>query len=218
MLDQRHRADRFHGLDRLQSSSAAACEGVSRNSARLRTNLSFHRGSAEPRVLELDGLRGLACLTIMVYHFRPVIVPYGWSSVDLFFVLSGYLITAILIRHEGSPRLRRNFYARRGLRIWPVYYLTILALVIVGPWLPKPTNWSGLGYFLTYTQNLPFYWSGRVPPFSPYVAHLWTLANEEQFYIIWPLLVVMIGRRAVIPLALGLAAVSVWARARGFSS
>ena len=113
----------------------------------------------------------LACLTILAYHVRPPMVPYGWASVDLFFVLSGYLITAILIRHEGSPGLLRNFYVRRGLRIWPVYYLTILALVILGPWLPWPTDWDGLGYYLTYTQNLPLYWSGQVPPFSPYIPH-----------------------------------------------
>ena len=84
---------------------------------------------------------------------------------------------------------------RRGLRIWPVYYLTILAVVVAGPWFHWPTLWDGLGYHLTYTQNLPLYWSGRVPPFSPYVMHFWTLANEEQFYIVWPLLVVMLGRR-----------------------
>ena len=80
----------------------------------------------------------LACLTIVAYHVRPLAVPYGWASVDLFFVLSGYLITAILIRHEGSPRLLRNFYVRRGLRIWPVYYMTILAVVVAGPWLRGP--------------------------------------------------------------------------------
>jgi peptidoglycan/LPS O-acetylase OafA/YrhL len=72
-------------------------------------------------------------------------VPYGWTSVELFFVLSGYLITAILIRHEGSPRLLRNFYVRRALRIWPIYYLTILVIAIAGPLLPRPTSWAGLG-------------------------------------------------------------------------
>jgi peptidoglycan/LPS O-acetylase OafA/YrhL len=218
MSDQLDRAVGVGGLSRRQSSSQTMRQGISSNSARVHAVPSSQLGSADQRVLELDGLRGLACFTILVYHFRPVIVPYGWSSVDLFFVLSGYLITAILIRHEGSPRLLRNFYVRRGLRIWPVYYLTILALVIVRPWLPRPISWDGLGYFLTYTQNLPLYWSGKVPPFSPYVSHLWTLANEEQFYIVWPLLVVMLGRRAVIPLALGLAALSVAARAAGFNS
>ena len=204
-----------HRRDRPAGKGARA---FARSSGCVDTGPSFHRASTEQRVVELDGLRGLACLTIVVYHFRPPLVPYGWSSVDLFFVLSGYLITTILIRHEGSSCLLRNFYVRRVLRIWPIYYLTIITLVIVGPWLPRPTDWNGLGYYLTYTQNLPLYWSSQVPPFSPYVAHLWTLANEEQFYVLWPLLVVMLGRRAVIPLALGLAVLSVAARARGFNS
>jgi peptidoglycan/LPS O-acetylase OafA/YrhL len=218
MSDELHRAVRVDGIDMPQPSTRTRDNRSSIKSARVNAGESSALGGAESRIVELDGLRGLACLTIVAYHFRPPMVPYGWLSVDLFFVLSGYLITAILIRHEGSPRLLRNFYVRRGLRIWPVYYLTILAVVLVGPWLPRPTSCAGLGYYLTYTQNLPSYWSGRVPPFSPYVAHLWTLANEEQFYIIWPLMVAMTGRRAVIPLALGLAALSVAARARGLSS
>ena len=218
MNDQLHRADRVRRLlGRPRSFTRGESKRMMGNLARVDPGHSPHGASAEPRVPELDGLRGLACLTILVYHFRPALVPYGWASVDLFFVLSGYLITTILIRHAGAPRLLWNFYARRGLRIWPVYYLTILALAIAGPWLPRPTDWAGLAYYLTYTQNLPLYWSGQVPAFSPYAGHLWTLANEEQFYIIWPLLVVMLGRRGVIPLGLGLAALSVWARARGFS-
>jgi len=174
--------------------------------------------SAQERIPELDALRGIACLTILVYHAKTSIVPFGWAAVDLFFVLSGYLITSILIRYQGSSHFLRNFYVRRGLRIWPIYYLTVLALVILGPFLPSATSWNGLLYHLTYTQNTPLYWSGEVPKFSPYAAHLWTLANEEQFYVIWPLLVCGLGRRSVIPLALVLAGVSVTARARGFDS
>ncbi len=170
------------------------------------------------RIPELDALRGLACLTILVYHVKTTIVPFGWAAVDLFFVLSGYLITSILIRHHGAPGLLRSFYARRALRIWPIYYLSILALVVFGPFLPSPTRWDGLLSYLTYTQNTPLYWSGRVPEFSPYLSHFWTLANEEQFYLIWPLLIYWMGPRSVIPLAVALAAASVVARMRGFDS
>jgi peptidoglycan/LPS O-acetylase OafA/YrhL len=218
MSNRVQRADGVHGIEGPKSATGGARNGVSRNSARVTDSDLAQRGTTVTRVLELDGLRGIACLTILGYHIRPRAVPFGWASVDLFFVLSGYLITAILIRYEGSPRFLRNFYVRRGLRIWPVYYMTILAVVIAGPWLRWPTIWDGIGYHLTYTQNLPLYWSSRVPLFSPYVAHFWTLANEEQFYIVWPLLVVMLGRRAVIPLAVGLATLSVAARARGFDS
>jgi peptidoglycan/LPS O-acetylase OafA/YrhL len=219
MSDRLHRGDRpVHGLDRPNLFQRITRRGSLGHAPPPSAVAHRGRDGAEPRVLELDGLRGVACVAIVLYHMRPQLVPYGWSSVDLFFVLSGYLITAILIRHEGAPRLLQNFYIRRGLRIWPVYYLTILALVIAGPLLPWRTSWRGLGYYLSYTQNLPLYWSGQVPPFSPYALHLWTLANEEQFYIVWPLLVVTLGRRSVIPLGIGLAAMSVAARARGFDS
>ena len=215
---QFHRADSLHGRDGPKSPRGAVRRRVSSRLARANLGDIAAREAVEPRVFELDGLRGLACLAIIAYHVRPAGVPYGWASVDLFFVLSGYLITAILIRHRGSPGLLRNFYARRGLRIWPIYYLTIVTLVILGPWLPRPTSWNGLGYYLTYTQNIPLYWSGRVPPFSPYLNHFWSLAIEEQFYIVWPILVILSGRRTLIPLTLAVAAMAVAARARGIDS
>ena len=173
---------------------------------------------AEPRLSELDGLRGIACLGILVYHLKPPIVPFGWAAVDLFFVLSGFLITRILIQHPPSGQLLTSFYARRGLRIWPVYYLTILLIALAGPILPVKPVAEGLPYLLTYTQNLTRYWSDKAPLFSPYLAHFWTLANEEQFYLVWPLLIVVFGRRSVIPAALALAATSVFMRIRGFDS
>jgi peptidoglycan/LPS O-acetylase OafA/YrhL len=157
-------------------------------------------------------------VAIVAYHVKSSAVPFGWAAVDLFFVLSGYLITSILVKYEGTPGLLGRFYVRRGLRIWPIYYLTILALVAFGPFLPYPTLLRGLPYYATYTQNVPLYWSDRVPPFSPYASHLWTLANEEQFYLLWPPLVCLVGRRHLLGLALALAAVSVVARAVGFDT
>jgi peptidoglycan/LPS O-acetylase OafA/YrhL len=171
-----------------------------------------------PRVPELDALRGIACLVILVYHFQPRAMPFGWASVDMFFVLSGYLITGIILKYRGSAGFLLNFYARRGLRIWPIYYLVVLTIAAIGPFLPQPTNPAGLPYYLTYTQNIQLYWSGRVPEFSPYLAHLWTLAIEEQFYILWPALLCLVGVRRVVPLALLVVAASVAARAQGFDS
>src|SRR5262245_25669872 len=110
------------------------------------------------RVRELDALRGLAALAIVVYHFALSWFPIGWAFVDLFFVLSGYLITSIILEHRQSPRFLPRFYLRRGLRIWPIYYLCLLLLLVFGPSLPRPTDWGALPAHLTYTQNVERYW------------------------------------------------------------
>ena len=75
---------------------------------------------------------------------------------------------------------------------------------------------GGLPYLLTYTQNVPLYWSSTAPQFASYLMHTWSLAIEEQFYLIWPLLICLVGRRGVVPLSLALLFASVWARAHGF--
>ena len=97
------------------------------------------------RFLELDGLRGIAILLVMLFHFtiaEPItfldvvvlkVARYGWSGVDLFFVLSGFLITGILINAKGHAHFFRNFYIRRALRILPLYYAFVLALLFLYP-------------------------------------------------------------------------------------
>jgi peptidoglycan/LPS O-acetylase OafA/YrhL len=167
------------------------------------------------RIPELDALRGLAALVVMAYHLRPERLYYAWAAVDLFFVLSGYLITAIILKHRGSGRFLVAFYVRRGLRIWPIYYLTLLGVVAVNPLLAAPRPLEGLSGFLTYTQNVSRYWSDSVPPFSPEFTHTWTLAIEEQFYLIWPALVLLVGRRGVLPLSGAVILGAVVARASG---
>jgi peptidoglycan/LPS O-acetylase OafA/YrhL len=167
------------------------------------------------RVPELDAVRGLAALAIVVYHFALSWFPVGWAAVDLFFVLSGYLITAIILEHQESPRFLGRFYLRRGLRIWPIYYLSLLLLLVLGPFLPRPTDWGRLAAYLTYTQNVERYWSATPREFSWYFNHTWTLAIEEQFYLFWPVLVLLAGRRRVAPLALAVLSASVVARGCG---
>jgi peptidoglycan/LPS O-acetylase OafA/YrhL len=136
--------------------------------------------------------------------------------VDLFFTLSGYLISDIALRHSRSPRFLTSFYLRRGLRIWPIYYLTLAMLLVVSPLLPRPCDLAGLPYALSYTQNVPRYWSGPVRAFSPYLDHTWSLAVEEQFYLVWPFLISLVGRRGLIPLALAGVATGVAARVAGW--
>lgn len=167
------------------------------------------------RVRELDAVRGLAALCIVVYHFRASWLPFGWGAVDLFFVLSGFLITSIIQKHGGSDGFLAAFYVRRGLRIWPIYYLSVFILVLLGPWLIRPNNLAGLPYSLVYLQNLPHYWGGPSGDFTWYLKHTWTLAIEEQFYLIWPPLVILAGKRRLPALAGMAICVSLAARASG---
>ena len=152
------------------------------------------------RVPELDSLRALAAVVVLFFHLDPLRYFPGWTGVDLFFVLSGYLITSIILKNADSPGFYRNFYARRSLRIWPIYYLTLLGLVVANPFLGRPDPLADLPYALTYTQNLPLYWKTQPPPTHPAFDHTWTLAIEEQFYLVWPALVLRAGRRRLVPL------------------
>ena len=94
-------------------------------------------GRAAGRIIELDSLRGLAAIAVIVFHSKEAWLPCGWAGVDLFFVLSGYLITSIVLRDGGSAGFLRKFYIRRGLRTWPIYYLLIALVIIVSPVLMR---------------------------------------------------------------------------------
>jgi peptidoglycan/LPS O-acetylase OafA/YrhL len=145
----------------------------------------------------LDGLRGIAILLVVLYHnfsFIPFF-NYGWLGVDLFFVLSGFLITDILMNTMNTKNYFKNFYARRVLRIFPLYYLSLLLFLVILPALPSfPLD---VGYyqehqwwFWTYLQN----WLLIFQPDNNAVAlnHFWSLAVEEQYYLIWPFIIVLV--------------------------
>jgi peptidoglycan/LPS O-acetylase OafA/YrhL len=164
------------------------------------------------RVPELDALRAFAAAVVLLFHLRPPIFVFGSTGVDLFFVLSGYLITKIILDNSEAPGFFRNFYARRGLRIWPIYYLSLLALVALNPFLSKPQPLTGLPYYLTYTQNIQYYWHREPAPFHVAFRHTWTLALEEQFYILWPALVMAVGQKRLIKTCLLVVALAFCAR------
>jgi peptidoglycan/LPS O-acetylase OafA/YrhL len=148
------------------------------------------------RIAELDALRGIAAIVIVVFHLRFVDgAPVLGTAVDLFFVLSGYLITTIILDQRRSPGFFKTFYARRALRIWPIYYLALVACVALNPLLARPEPLAGFWQAFAYLQNVPGYWHGESPPFSRLFSHSWTLAIEEQFYLLWPLAVVLAGRK-----------------------
>ncbi len=149
----------------------------------------------------LDGLRGMAALMIVWHHFlqlTPVhevwlshiarVLGFAWVGVDLFFVLSGFLITGILADSKYGKQYFRTFYGRRILRIFPLYYAILIVVLLVLPAAGVPTGVSPLAhiFFWTYTSNFYFASHGW---YANYLAHLWTLAIEEQFYLVWPLVI-----------------------------
>jgi peptidoglycan/LPS O-acetylase OafA/YrhL len=170
----------------------------------------------------LDGLRGIAILIVMLYHFCryplaqtpasqafTTIVAMGWTGVDLFFVLSGFLITSILLRHRESSSYFRSFYARRVLRIFPLYYavlvlfLWLLPAVIAQPelfWIPgadRETIW-----YWVFLSNFHAAFTGNYQ--HHFLEVTWSLAIEEQFYLLWPFLVFATSRRRLIQICWGI--------------
>ena len=153
-------------------------------------------------------IRGLAILLVLIYHFtlqlsgRDIITRVivkvtsaGWCGVDLFFVLSGFLITGILADSKGAPQRSRNFYARRALRIFPLYYLTLAIIFASLPLVAR--HFSGVesldgtwGWLGLYATNLLVAIRGSWFPLS----HFWSLAVEEHFYLFWPAVVFRFGR------------------------
>lgn len=172
------------------------------------------------RIPELDSVRGIAALCVLVYHLRPLSYRFGHTNlgaaaVNLFMILSGFLITAIILDHHRERSFLTTFYLRRGLRTWPIYYLTLLFFVAVDPFLPHPFGWRKVPYYLVYLQN----WLLAEPfanGFNPALDHTWSLAVEEQFYLLWPPLVCLAGARGLIPLALATIAASIVTRGLGW--
>jgi peptidoglycan/LPS O-acetylase OafA/YrhL len=140
---------------------------------------------------KLDGIRFIAIMSVITAHFAPSIGNHfsaAFYGVNLFFVLSGYLITNILISSKydfGKSYL--NFVARRALRIFPAYYLTVAILFFLDSEMVKPD----LPYILTYTYNYSIDYS---KPFPDHI-YFWSLAVEEQFYLIFPLIVLSLRKK-----------------------
>lgn len=146
----------------------------------------------------LDGLRGVAVALVMAYHLN--LAGIGWVGVQLFFVLSGYLITRQLLdlqARNGSTGTRlRVFYGRRALRIVPLAAVYLLLLWVARPWLP-PTQAAAVTvqwpFAATYTSN--WYAMGDWQMKTYFLDHFWSLAVEEQFYLVWPLLLFALPTR-----------------------
>ena len=184
---------------------------------------SVARPDRTAHVPVLDGVRGLAIVMVLTLHFlasndrtgRPffdfiaALRSSFWTGVDLFFVLSGFLITGILFDSLQKEGYFRNFYARRALRIFPLYYGFLLVLICLT--YPLHLDWQNKQYMLlTYTQNLGIFthaYAGFRPAAFVNLNHFWSLAVEEQFYLVWPVIVFLVrDLRKLLFVALGLSA------------
>jgi peptidoglycan/LPS O-acetylase OafA/YrhL len=169
------------------------------------------------RIPVLDGVRGIAILIVLLFHFAGPgsgsgflekglfeVIRAGWIGVDLFFVLSGFLITRILYESKGSAFYFRNFYMRRSLRIFPLYYGLLILFFVLLP-LVRPLSSPAMIqakanqlWLFTYTSNFRY-------PFKQFgpLTHFWSLAVEEQFYLIWPLVIFFSPRRLAMKICAG---------------
>jgi peptidoglycan/LPS O-acetylase OafA/YrhL len=161
----------------------------------------------------LDGLRAVAILLVVAFHVPIPGASLGWSGVWVFFVISGFLITGILLDAKGDPHYYKNFYARRALRIMPIYYLSLVGLVAAtacGAWFKRiggVNTHYGLAdwpWFAFYAQNYCLGANQFRAQFPLHFGHTWSLAVEEQFYLLWPLAVRCLSLRAVVRVSVAL--------------
>lgn len=170
-------------------------------------------------MVQLDSLRFFAITLVTIEHwlytsFLNKIMPTGFLGVRLFFVLSGFLITLIILKGKQKANLNlhykkrdflKSFYIRRFLRIFPIYYLSLAVLFIIN----FSTVRELIGWHLTYTSNIFYFINQGLYGIE---THFWTLASEEQFYLIWPLLLLITPRKHILKVILFFIGVGVFSR------
>lgn len=178
----------------------------------------------QSHIPQLDGVRGLAILVVTLYRFSKEFPTDSWlgqslssffalgdRGVDLFFVLSGFLITGILVDAKGSRHYFTSFLARRSLRIFPLYFAALFLFLVASQWVPAFRGMFALAdenqfYLWTYLTNIKMSIDGAWS--FGYLDHFWSLAVEEHFYLIWPLALFFCSRTTALKLACILAASS----------
>jgi peptidoglycan/LPS O-acetylase OafA/YrhL len=160
--------------------------------------MSTQAATADARIAGLDGIRGIATLAVIYAHLG--LLGCGWIAMECFFVLSGFLITRVLLNDQSvAPTFGvylKRFYLRRILRVFPVYYGYLLLLTLLTPVLP-PGDEIGrqLPYAYSYVFNFFILYDGHTA--TKLLDHLWSMCVEEQFYLVWPLLIALLpGRKA----------------------
>ena len=164
---------------------------------------------------DIDGMRGMAVLAVVAFHAFPTYMPGGFVGVDIFFVISGYLITNILLTgfSEGKFRLA-DFYARRVVRLFPALILVMATVLVVGWYSLLASEYAALGAFTVagaafFANVLAWHQSGYFDAAAATkpLLHLWSLGVEEQFYLAWPLGLLFFSRRYSVQRLLVLVAV-----------
>lgn len=179
------------------------------------------QGKQSSRIAELDGLRAIAITLVILYHLSRVLFRGASMGVDIFFVISGYIITAGLLaerRRDGNISIKK-FYLRRVRRIWPALIATVIFTLVSGAVIGenylKPAG-EALGSFMNWALAFRF-----ADPGLPALNHTWSLSTEEQFYLVWPLTLTLILRwrrnSVVCALAVAIAAVTAWRYVLHFS-
>lgn len=206
-------------------------ESMSELTSRERTELSALFSNT--RIIEIDGLRGFAVLSVLIWHFVGAVISpkfgiyaelagsiliFGRTGVDLFFVLSGFLIVGILVDHRNAQNYFRVFFARRALRILPPYLLLLVVFWSICAVAPENyyfnqeiPSWS----YLTFTQN---WFIIKLNSWGPAAASVtWSVAIEEQFYLFFPFIILLIPRKYLMSVLLSLGVISAASRAAHFA-
>lgn len=154
------------------------------------------------RIAELDGLRGLAAIAVVIAHYFGEVrhglsaLTIGWYAVDFFFVLSGYLMGSIILGHHEEAGFLKSFYLRRAARILPIYFL-VVSVTLALMWMTRGYEWSDRGFpapvYFLFLTNFVMTLTGS--PGGDWLRPTWTLAVEEQFYLVLPLIVMFAPRR-----------------------
>jgi peptidoglycan/LPS O-acetylase OafA/YrhL len=169
----------------------------------------------------IDGLRAIAVIAVMLYHLGVSWIPGGFLGVDLFFVISGYVITRLLldsIQERGGLDLRDFYMARIRRLLPPLVFMIVVTSIVVGLWAPDTTKkfltdapfslFGGMNWWLVFNHQDYFESSGR----PPLLQHTWSLAVEAQFYLLWPLILLFVlryfGKKVIPAAALIIAAIS----------
>ena len=169
----------------------------------------------------IDGLRAVAVIAVILYHLGIPWIPGGFLGVDLFFVISGYVITRLLldsIQERGGLDLRDFYWARIRRLLPPLVFMIVVTSIVVGIWAPDTTKkfltdapfslFGGMNWWLVFNQQDYFESSGR----PPLLQHTWSLAVEAQFYLLWPLILLLVlkyfGKKVIPAAALMIAAIS----------